>query len=187
MEEYSRQPCPYRIFDDVGSAYAMGIGGGAIFHAWNGFRSAAERQKLKGLLREVRMRSPLTGVQFAAWGGVFSAIDCSLVALRRKEDPVNSIVAGGLTGAFLAVRSGPKIMMGSAMLGAVILALIEGVGLLTSRWMGAMMDPTQVQELEDPINLPAKQKQKTTNGNSVSNGVEPSPNVAPFGIPSVNL
>lgn len=34
-------------------------------------------------------------------------------------------------------------MAGSALLGAVILAMIEGVGLVTSRWMGNMFDPTQ--------------------------------------------
>ena len=60
-----------------------------------------------------------------------------------QEDPLNSIASGGLTGALLAVRSGPKVMAGSALLGAVILAMIEGVGLVTSRWMGNMFDPTQ--------------------------------------------
>ena len=51
-------------------------------------------------------------------------------------------MSGGLTGALLAIRSGPKIMAGSAILGSVILAMIEGVGLLTTRMMGAMADPT---------------------------------------------
>lgn len=55
------------------------------------------------------MKSTLTGVQFAAWGGMFSTIDCCLVAIRKKEDPINSIVSGGLTGALLAIRSGPKV------------------------------------------------------------------------------
>ena len=69
-----------------------------------------------------------------------------------QEDPFNSIASGGLTGALLAVRSGPKVMAGSALLGAVILAMIEGVGLVTSRWMGTMFDPTQQPpaELDDP-------------------------------------
>lgn len=30
------------------------------------------------------MRSTLTGAQFAAWGGMFSTIDCCLVAIRKK-------------------------------------------------------------------------------------------------------
>lgn len=63
------------------------------------------------MLREVRMRSTLTGVQFAAWGGMFSTIDCCLVAIRKKEDPLNSIASGSLTGALLAIRSGPKVTL----------------------------------------------------------------------------
>jgi hypothetical protein len=42
---------------------------------------------------------------FAVWGGLFSAIDCSLVYIRKKEDPWNSIASGALTGAVLSVRS----------------------------------------------------------------------------------
>lgn len=39
------------------------------------------------------------------WGGLFSMIDCSLVQVRGKEDPWNSITSGALTGAILAARS----------------------------------------------------------------------------------
>ena len=71
---------------------------------------------------------------FAVWGGLFSAIDCSLVYVRKKEDPWNSITSGALTGAILAVRSGAAAMAGSAVIGGVLLALIEGVGILVTRW-----------------------------------------------------
>lgn len=62
----------------------MGLLGGSIFHSFNGYRNAAANQKLRTMFREVRVRSPLTGAQFAAWGGMFSAIDCCLVAYRKK-------------------------------------------------------------------------------------------------------
>ena len=39
------------------------------------------------------------------WGGLFSSIDCGLVAIRKKEDPWNSIASGALTGGILAIRS----------------------------------------------------------------------------------
>lgn len=42
---------------------------------------------------------------FAVWGGLFSMIDCSMVRMRGKEDPWNSITSGALTGAILAARS----------------------------------------------------------------------------------
>jgi len=62
------------------------------------------------------------------WGGLFSAIDCSLVYICQKEDPWNSITNGALTGAVLSVRTGAAAMAGSAVIGGVLLALIEGVG-----------------------------------------------------------
>lgn len=62
----------------------------------------------------------------------------STLAVRLQEDPVNTITSGALTGALLAIRSGPKIMAGSAVLGGVVLALIEGVGVMMSRFMGSM-------------------------------------------------
>lgn len=68
------------------------------------------------------------------WGGLFSTIDCGLVHMRGKEDPWNSITSGALTGAVLAARSGPLAMMGSAMMGGILLALIEGVGILLTRY-----------------------------------------------------
>lgn len=47
----------------------------------------------------------LVAGNFAVWGGLFSAIDCTLVYIRKKEDPWNSITSGALTGAVLSVRS----------------------------------------------------------------------------------
>jgi import inner membrane translocase subunit TIM17 len=39
-----------------------------------------------------------------------------------------------MTGAILAVRNGAAAMAGSAVIGGVLLALIEGVGILITRW-----------------------------------------------------
>ena len=41
---------------------------------------------------------------FGVWGGLFSTFECSLVAIRRKEDPWNAITSGALTGAVLSAR-----------------------------------------------------------------------------------
>lgn len=40
MEEYSREPCPWRIVDDCGGAFTMGAIGGAVFQSIKGFRNA---------------------------------------------------------------------------------------------------------------------------------------------------
>lgn len=47
----------------------------------------------------------MIGGSFAVWGGTFSLIDCTLIQIRKKEDPWNSIISGAATGGILAVRS----------------------------------------------------------------------------------
>lgn len=42
MEEYAREPCPYRIVDDCGGAFAMGCIGGSVFQAIKGTLSATD-------------------------------------------------------------------------------------------------------------------------------------------------
>lgn len=40
MEEYTREPCPWRIVDDCGGAFTMGLIGGGVFQTFKGFRNA---------------------------------------------------------------------------------------------------------------------------------------------------
>lgn len=44
---------PYRIGDDVGGAFSLGLAGGSIFHAHSGFRNSPWGHKLVGIVREV--------------------------------------------------------------------------------------------------------------------------------------
>lgn len=88
-------------------------------------------------------------------GGLFSTIDCGLVQLRGKEDPWNSVTIGALTGAVLAARSGLLAMVGSAMMGRILLALIEGVGILTCYTAQQFRNAPPF--LEDPSQLTPKE------------------------------
>uniref|UniRef100_A0A9L0K3D7 Translocase of inner mitochondrial membrane 17B n=1 Tax=Equus asinus TaxID=9793 RepID=A0A9L0K3D7_EQUAS len=118
--------------------------------------SQGVRHRLRGSVNAVRIRAPQIGGSFAVWGGLFSTIDCGLVRLRGKEDPWNSITSGALTGAVLAARSGPLAMVGSAMMGGILLALIEGVGILLTRYT-AQQFRNAPPFLEDPSQLPPKE------------------------------
>lgn len=86
-----------------------------------------------GSMSAVKTRAPILAGNFAVWGGMFSTIDCTLVHFRKKEDPWNSIISGAATGGILAARNGVPAMAGSAIIGGVLLALIEGVGILFTR------------------------------------------------------
>lgn len=154
MEEYAREPCPWRIVDDCGGAFTMGAIGGGIFQAIKGFRNAPSgvSKRFQGSLAAIKQRSPIIAGQFAVWGGLFSTIDCTLVHLRKKEDPWNSIISGAATGGILAARNGLPAMAGSAFIGGVLLALIEGVGILVTRIQAEQFQPVQP-TLEDPSQL----------------------------------
>jgi hypothetical protein len=95
---------------------------------------------------------------FAVWGTVFSACDCTLTHFRKKvfgvllsinccqEDPWNAIIAGGVTGGILAARAGPKAAMKNAVIGSVILALIEGISIGVQRVLMPMYEKQAVQQ-----------------------------------------
>lgn len=135
----------------------MGAIGGSVFHSIKGFRNAPSGQyrRLIGSLTAVKERAPITGGNFAVWGGLFSAIDCTMVYIRKKEDPWNSITSGAMTGAILSVRNGAAAMAGSAVIGGVLLALIEGVGILITRWSADQFNQANMQAVpqDDPSQL----------------------------------
>ena len=86
MDEYAREPCPWRIIDDCGGAFSMGLIGGSLFQMINGARNAPKgfSRRLKGGILRVKERAPIFGGQFAAWGICFSTFDCTFVHLRQK-------------------------------------------------------------------------------------------------------
>ncbi|XP_044472091.1 mitochondrial import inner membrane translocase subunit TIM17-2-like [Mangifera indica] len=146
--ETSREPCPDRILDDVGGAFGMGAVGGAAFHFLKGIYNSPSGARLIGGTQAVRMNAPRVGGGFAVWGGLFSTFDCTMVYVRQKEDPWNSIIAGAATGGFLSMRQGFGAASRSAIFGGVLLALIEGAGIMLNKVLSA---PQNIPIMEEPI------------------------------------
>ncbi|GMI28917.1 hypothetical protein TeGR_g9054 [Tetraparma gracilis] len=129
-----REPCPWRIIEDVGGAFAMGAVGGSIYHGVRGAWTAPSGAGLRGATSAVKARAPVLGGNFAVWGLCFACCDCTFTAVRRKEDPWNAIASGFATGGILAARAGPKAAMSSAVIGGTLLALIEGLGIMITKY-----------------------------------------------------
>jgi len=70
-------------------------------------------------------------MSFGAWGFFFSSFDCLFIGIRGTEDLINPIVAGAATAVALSLGKRRKQKARQALLGAVILGLIEGVAGLT--------------------------------------------------------
>lgn len=140
--------------DDVGGAFCMGAIGGGVWHSVKGARMAPQGARLAGSLSAVQARSPVLGGQFAVWGGLFACCDCTLTAVRQKEDPWNSIVSGAATGGMLAVRAGPRAMASAAAVGGVLLALIEGMGIMFTKMMAPPVPTAEDYERSMQMNDP---------------------------------
>ncbi|KAK9832502.1 hypothetical protein WJX81_002570 [Elliptochloris bilobata] len=145
--DHGREPCPDRILDDIGGAFGMGAVGGGLWHLFKGVRNSPSNARFRGGFEAVRREAPRIGGSFAVWGGLFSTFDCTLVAVRRKEDPWNSIAAGALTGGFLQLRTGMRSAAKSAAFGGVLLAMIEGLGILLTRMTAPPPAPPPMMEM----------------------------------------
>ena len=53
----------------------------------------------------------------------------------------------------MAVRNGPSAMVGSAVIGGVLLALIEGLGILFTRYSAETLRPVDPTTISDPSQL----------------------------------
>ncbi|GAV65515.1 Tim17 domain-containing protein [Cephalotus follicularis] len=146
--ETSREPCPDRILDDIGGAFGMGAVGGSAFHFLKGIYNSPSGVRLVGGTQAVRMNAPRVGGSFAVWGGLFSAFDCTMVYVRQKEDPWNSIMAGAATGGFLSMRQGLGSASRAALFGGVLLALIEGAGIALNKFLSAQQN---IPIMEEPV------------------------------------
>eukprot|EP00041_Stephanoeca_diplocostata_P029885 m.890763 g.890763 ORF g.890763 m.890763 type:complete len:215 (-) comp23652_c1_seq15:168-812(-) len=147
----TREPCPWRVVEDAGSAFAMGSIGGSIYHAIKGWNNSPRQKRLMGMMESVRMRAPALGGSFAVWGFMFSSFDCSLMAIRDVDDPYNAIASGFLTGGTLAIRNGPRAALVSATFGGVILAFIEGLGIYFKNQVHEQQTPVMPDLPADPL------------------------------------
>lgn len=136
-----REPCPYRILEDMGGGFMMGAIGGSIFHLIKGARHSPSGGRLMGGLYAAKGRAPVTAGSFAIWGALYSSFDCTFSALRQKEDPWNSIMSGAATGGVLAARAGAKAAAKNAIVGGVLLGLIEGLGIMITRLTAPGLPP----------------------------------------------
>eukprot|EP00920_Eleutheroschizon_duboscqi_P036908 GHVT01088570.1.p2 GENE.GHVT01088570.1~~GHVT01088570.1.p2 ORF type:complete len:150 (+),score=19.29 GHVT01088570.1:715-1164(+) len=128
--DLSREPCPDRIVEDLGGAFGMGCVGGFLWHFAKGWRNSPRYEKLGGGLFSAKTRAPILGGNFAVWGGTFSCFDCTFQHLRGTEDHWNAVASGFCTGGVLALRGGARSALKNAVIGGVLLGIIEAVSMV---------------------------------------------------------
>lgn len=61
MEEGFRDPCPWRIIDDFGGAFAMGAIGGGIWHGVKGYKNSPPGMRVRSSVAAIKARAPVLG------------------------------------------------------------------------------------------------------------------------------
>ena len=61
------------------------------------------------------------------WACIYSLSCCTMVYIRKREDAINSVIAGFSTGFILAIRGGLRNALRSGLIGGLFLGIIETV------------------------------------------------------------
>ena len=77
--DFARDPCPWRLIEDMGGAYSMGLAGGAIWSSGKvsgvfcltisvlSLAQSVVRREFQYIARNVRTNAPRTAAGFAVW------------------------------------------------------------------------------------------------------------------------
>merc|ERR1719437_157727 len=140
----------------------MGAVGGFLWHFVKGARNSPAGDRLQGAMYSARNRAPILGGNFAVWGGTFSSFDCTLQYIRRRDDHWNAIASGFLTGGVLAPRGGYKAAGRNAVIGGVLLAIIEGVAALLMRSTSKTPREMALEQMEQEKQMEDYQKRQAS-------------------------
>ena len=104
----------------------MGAVGGGAVNLVKGFYNSPKGYRFPGGLEAIRREAPKIGGSFAVWGGLFSAFDCTLVAIRRRRTPgTRSCPARCCCATASPPPADPPRLAG--------LAVIEGISIMLTR------------------------------------------------------
>lgn len=82
------------------------------------------------------------------WAGIYSLSECALIGLRQKDDSINKIASGAITGGLLALRSGPRIAVKNGLIGGIFLGAIVLFEQLTIKHQKRMELKEQIAETD---------------------------------------
>lgn len=123
-------PAVERVIDTTGGAFGMGCIGGFLWHGVQSFRNFPKGQRLAGSLATASTKAPTLGGHFAQWAAVYSSVEC--VITQRHGTPnsrtaMDGIASGFFTAGILSARFGTKIAGRTAVVGGLVLAVVEAV------------------------------------------------------------
>ncbi|KAK5578543.1 hypothetical protein RB653_008215 [Dictyostelium firmibasis] len=153
-------PCPDKIWQDAGGAFAIGYVLMGVINIGVGIKRGPPRKRVLYTYALLRKRSPKFGGNFAIWGSLFSGFDCTLSYIRKTEDTVNPIAAGALTGGILAARSGWRHSVQAAAFGGIFIGIIEAFQHMMQKKMQQQQEEANQHHIEERKRYDEERKQR---------------------------
>ena len=100
MSEGEREPCPYRVFEDMGGGFLLGAVGGAVWHSVKGYRNAPRGARWSGAFTAARLAKdqgvPISTIAFGTQNGEIQ-LDGKRIAVPVATDQMKTIakLSGG--------------------------------------------------------------------------------------------
>jgi len=91
---------PFAVFEDTWTTYIMGLVSWPYHYFVNRAKFHPYKRSL-GMRRAALVNTPKTALIFGKWGAIYSFSDVMLACFRGIDDVWNSVVAGGITTAFM--------------------------------------------------------------------------------------
>ncbi|CAI9778331.1 unnamed protein product [Fraxinus pennsylvanica] len=135
-----------RLLDQTVDYFRFGIVGGSAFNMLKGMYNSPKGERLIRGLQAVRMNAPRFGSRCAAFGGLSSVLESSMIHVRQKDDPWNSILSDAAAAGLLKMRRcrglGPASR--SALIFGSGMALLEGYLIVKNRVQSPQPDFAEV-------------------------------------------
>ncbi|CAO2206594.1 unnamed protein product [Urochloa humidicola] len=125
----------YRLIDYVGDGILIGLSIGSPYHFLKGLYASPSGGRLAGGVRAVRTEAPRFAGRLAGRLAVFWALESGMSLARgRREDHLNSIVAGTAVYGFVNLHRGAPAAAGCALLAAACFVGLSAADKGTDIW-----------------------------------------------------
>ncbi|XP_054706175.1 mitochondrial import inner membrane translocase subunit Tim22-like [Uloborus diversus] len=104
------ESCTFKTVTSCAAGFAFGAFMGLVSASMDPNLSAIapEKQTVRMILTDFKVKTLSYGKNFAMIGAVFAAIECNIESHRGKSDWKNGTLAGGITGGLIGLRAGVK-------------------------------------------------------------------------------
>jgi len=103
------ESCTFKTITSCAVGFAFGAFMGLLSSSMDpNVGIAPEKQTVRMILNDFKVKTTSYGKNFAMIGAVFAAIECNIESHRGKSDWKNGTMAGGITGGIIGLRAGVK-------------------------------------------------------------------------------